>query len=390
MRRLKNRRGIALVLMVFMLSVLIGAAALAVDIGRMRVYRTELSTGTDAGALAAVWNILVKQDASWPDSAVTAAQYYAGRHGIGPDTIQVNAGDVQFGHWTLPSAALGSCTAVPGAAGTCWQAAPVSDTNGVMVVSQTRTAATQNYTFGRFFGINSHTTRDTAIAVMGYVGVTSCVRPIALPYQALLDQLYPPAGSQTIATHPKLTDDDVTKLQNAGLADTVSLKLGSDSQQGNFYIVNLGPYADVNGNLYSPSPNFGGLNIFSDRFGGDCSHSPWSIGPGDWLQGKTGDADGPTRSGYGELCGINVGGNGSFPCPTQDSIKIAVWGTENDSFCTPRCFQVMFIGIFVVVDFVKTAGVNAYEGVVGYFAAMPSQGALTNVPTPIRKIQLVY
>jgi hypothetical protein len=147
---------------------------------------------------------------------------------------------------------------------------------------------------------------------------------------------------------------------------------------------------DANGNLYSPSPNFGGLNVFSDRFGGDCANSPWSIGPGDWLQGKTGDADGPTRSGYGELCGINVGGNGSFPCPTQDSIKIAVWGTEDDTKCTPRCFQVKFVGIFVVVDFVKTSGASAYEGVVGYFAAMPSSGALTNVPTPIKKIQLVY
>ena len=379
--RLKNRRGMTLVLMAFMLTVLIGSAAFAVDFGRMYLYRTQLATAADAGALAGAWHVL-KKSTPLQDSAVAAAKHYASLHLVGPDTIKLDDADVIPGNWDLATKTFSSRD---------WTA---SDLDAIKVVTRTRTGATQNYTFGRVLGMNSHTVRDTAIAVMGYVGVTSCVRPIALPYQSLLNQLYPPLAdgtpTQTVLTHPALTQTDVTNLRNAGLADTVSLKLGSDSQQGNFYIVNMGPYAHADQVALSPSPNFGGNNIFADRFGGGCANSPWEIGPGDWLQGKTGDADGPTRAGYGELCGVNVGGNGSFPCPTQDSIKVAVWGTENDGVCSPRCFQVMFVVIFVVVDFAKIAGSNPYEGVVGYFAAMPSSGSFTNVPTPIQKIGLVY
>lgn len=393
MLRVKNRRGVTLVLMAFMLTVLIGAAAFAVDFGRMMLYRTQLSAASDAAALAGAWHVLHKN--LLPDSAVAAAQDYASRHRVGPDAVQVDASEVSLGHWTIPTA--GGCTPKPpgpGITNSCWQS-PASDTNGVMVVSRTRTSATQSYTFGKVLGFDSHTVRDTAIAVMGYVGVTTCVRPIALPLQSLLVQLYDTNADGTpkvtVADHPTLVDSDVVRLRNAGIADTVSLKLGSSADQGNFYIVQLGPYAHADGVPLSPSPDWNtGANPFGERFGGDCSHSPWSIGPGDWLQGKTGDADGPTRDGYGTLCGVSSVGNGATPCVPPDSIKIAVWGREDDTMCSPRCFQVAFVGIFVVVDFLKTSGANAFEGVVGYFAAMPSSGSFTNVPTPIQKIGLVY
>ena len=376
MQRLKNRRGVTLVLMAFMLTILIGAAAVAVDFGKLMLYRSQLSAASDAAALAGVYQVLHK--GVLPDAAVSEAKHYAGLHRVGPDTVTLADGDVTGGSWDLNTHVF----------------TPRDWTDPALDAVRVVSHYDAPYGFGRLFGLNSHTVRDTAIAVMGYVGVTTCVRPIALPLQSLLIQLYDTNADGTpvepVATHPTLVDSDVVRLKAAGPADTVALKLGSDSQQGNFYIVDLGPYSHADKVPLSPSPNFGGMNIFSDRFGGDCSNSPWAIGPGDWLQGKTGDADGPTRSGYGELCGISVGGNGAFPCPTQDSIKIAVWGTEDDGVCTPRCFQVAFVGIFVVVDFLKTSGANAFEGVVGYFAAMPSSGALTNIPTPIQKIGLVY
>lgn len=378
MRQLKNRRGVTLVLMAFMMTVLIGAAAFAVDFSKLMLFRTQLSAASDAAALAGVYQVLHKQ----PTNAVAEAQYYAALHRVGPTTVTLAGGDVTGGSWDLNTRTFTQITP-PGD----WTD-PALD--AVRVVSHYDAP----YGFGRLFGLNSHTVRDTAIAVMGYVGVTTCVRPIALPLQALLNQLYgtDAAGNPNVlvANHPALTTDDVNKLKAANIADTVALKLGSSSEQGNFYIVNLGPYSHADKVPLSPSPNFGGMNIFTDRFGGDCSNSPWEIGPGDWLEGKTGDADGPTRSGYGQLCGINGVGNGASPCPTQDSIKIAVWDTEDDAVCTPRCFHVSFIGIFIVVDFLKTSGANPFEGVVGYFAAMPSSGALTNIPTPIQKIGLVY
>lgn len=380
MRRLKNRRGVTLVLTAFMMTILIGAAALAVDFGRMRVYRAQLSTASDAAALAGAYQIL-KNSTPLEDSAVTEAQYFASRHIVGTDSVQLDAGDVTAGSWNLTTLTFTPLD---------WTDANV---NAIKVASRTRTDATQNYTFGRLFGINSHTVRDTAIAVMGYVGITTCVRPIALPYQMLLNQLYGYDGSgnpnETYTTHPTLTDADVTSLTNAGPSMAVQLKLGNDATQGNFYILQMGPYMDASGNLYSPSPNFGGNNVFGDRFGGDCSNSPWRIGPGDWLQGKTGDANGPTETGYETLCGVSITGNGFYGCPGSDSIKVAVWGNEDDSKCSPRCFQTLFVGIFVVTGYTKSPGTDP-DGVWGYFAAMPSSGSFTNVPTPIKKIGLVY
>jgi Flp pilus assembly protein TadG len=389
MPRLKNRRGVTLVLMAFMFTMLIGAAAVAIDFGRMRMYRTQLSTASDAAALAAVWHVLYK---STPlhDSAVTAAQYYALQHRVGPDADTLNDGDVTPGVWTLQNTCPSRTAADCFAASADWTDPNI---NAVRVVSRTRSPATQNYIFGQLFGINSHTVRDTAVAVMGYVGVTTCVRPIALPYQMLLNQIYGTDASgnpnQTFLSHPNLTDADVQALQAAGPAMAVQLKLGNDATQGNFYILQMGPYAHSDGIPLSPSPNFGGNNIFTDRFGGDCANSPWAIGPGDWLEGKTGDANGPTESGYQELCNTTINSNGFYPCSPPDSIKIAVWGNENDAMCTPRCFQTLFVGIFVVTGYTKSPG-TAPDGVWGYFAAMPSEGSLTNVPTPIKKLQLIY
>ena len=48
--KLENRRGVTLVLMAFMLTVLIGSAAFAVDFGRMYLYRTQLHAASDAAA----------------------------------------------------------------------------------------------------------------------------------------------------------------------------------------------------------------------------------------------------------------------------------------------------------------------------------------------------
>lgn len=377
MPRLKNRRGVTLVLTAFMITVLIGAAAFAVDFGRMYMFRTQLSSAADAAALAGIWQVLHKEPL--PDSAVNQAKSYASRHLVGTDTVKLDDVDITPGVWTFP---FGPFTA------RSW-----GDTiYAIQVVARTRTPATQNYIFGPVLGINSHTVLDTAVAVWGYVGVTTCVRPVAIPYQSLLNQIYPPdsAGNPTMGVDHDLTPEDVAKLQAAGPADAVSLKLGSDATAGNFYLVNLGPYANPDTIPYSPGPSVVGQPVFSDQFGGDCSHSPWSIGPNDWLQGRTGNADGPTQAGFDELCGGNIQGTGTFPCNApleKREIKIALWANENDGVCTPRCFLVKMIGVFVVTGYTKTA--QGTDGIDGYFSSIPTSGSFTQFPTPITKIGLV-
>jgi len=376
MPKLKNRPGVTLVLTAFMVTALIGAAAFAVDFGRMYMYRTQLSTAADAAALAGVWEVLNKT----PTNGLAQAESYASRHLVGTDVVTLDDADVTPGTWTLDFGPFAPLAA--------WDDPAV---DAVRVVARTRTAATQNYTFGRVLGFTSHTVVDTAIAIWGYVGVTTCVRPVAIPYISLLTQLYHDAsGNPTVDISYNLTPDDVVRLQNAGPADALPLKLGGGATAGNFYLVNLGPYANPNGVLFSPGPSVAGQPVFSDQFGGDCSHSPWSLGPGDWLQGRTGNADGPTQSGFEELCGGNITGTGTFPCNAplaKREIKIALWANEDDGFCTPRCFQVKMVGVFVVVSYTKSS--SGDDGITGYFSSIPTSGSFTNVPTPITKIGLV-
>jgi len=374
MNRLKNRRGVTLVLMAFMLTVLIGSAAFAVDFGRMMLYRTELHTASDAAALAGAYQILKKDPASASDSAIALAA----RHTVDAGSVTLAPSDVIPGRWSVANGFVPTVWTDP-------------DVNAV----ETTTRYTGIFTFGKLLGLTIHNVTATSQAVMAYVGRTSCVRPVAIPYQSLLNQLYPVdpvTGNPTMDVSHDLTDADVANLQNAGPDKAVSLKLGSDSQQGNFYIVNLGPYSHSDQVPLSPSPNFGGQPVFVNRFGGDCSNSPWSIGPGDWLEGKTGDADGPTQAGFELLCNVSITGNGTVACDpslsVEDrSIKVAMWATEDDGVCTPRCFKVKYVGVFVITAYTKSA--QGDDGISGYFSTLASSGAFTDSPSPIRKIGLV-
>jgi hypothetical protein len=253
---------------------------------------------------------------------------------------------------------------------------------------------TANYGFGRFFGINNHTISSVSEAAVGNVGATTCVRPVAVPYQALLDQLYPPAGTKTPSYN--LTPTDVANLRAATMANAALLKAGDSGDlpvNGSFYLVQMGPYMYANGTLASPAPDWGGGGLnggFPVRFGGNCTNSPWSIGPGDWLQGKQGNAAGPTQAGFEQLCGISISGNGTFNCPApieQRSIKVAMWSDADAGVCSPRCFKVKYMGVWVVTQYVKSPGSD--DGIFGYFSSMAADGSFTTVPGPLQKIALV-
>ena len=372
MERLKNRRGVTLVLMAFMLTVLIGSAAFAVDFSRMFLYRGQLHSAADAAALAGVVQIADKA----PDTAQDSAIVFAAKHVVDNTTVSLAPGDVIPGHWTV----AGGFTPLG-----LWN-------DPTLNAVQVTTRYTGTYSFGRIFGLSTAPQSVTAQAVMTYAGATTCVRPVSIPYQSLLNQIYgfDASGNPVMGVSHDLTDSDIDALRAAGPSKAVQLKLGDDATQGNFYLLQLGPYAHSDGIALSPSPNFGGNNVFSDRFGGDCSHSPWSIGPGDWLQGKTGDANGPTESGYEELCGISISSPGTYACPApldKRSIKVAMWATENDGVCSPRCFQVKYAGVFIVTSYQKSSG-TAEDGISGYFSTMATSGSFSDAPSPIQKIGL--
>jgi hypothetical protein len=358
----------------------IGAATLAVDVGRIYLFRAELHAATDAAALSAAERIM---DSDIP-SAVDTAVSYGGRHSVENANITVNPAAVIPGTWTIGGGF------VPVAD---WTVRPIT---AVQVTAQYNA----NYTFGRFFGINSHTTTAVSQAAVGYIGATTCIRPVAVPYQALLDQIHPPAGSFNAATYD-LTPTDVDLLKASTQSSAALLKAGDSGDlpvNGSFYLLQMGPYryagtGYANGPLASPSPDWGGGGMnggFPVRFGADCSNDPWTVGPGDWLQGKQGNAAGPTQAGFETLCGISISGNGTYNCPAplaNRTIKVAMWSIADAGVCSPRCFKVKYVGVWVVTQYVKSSGSD--DGIYGYFSAMPSDGAFTAVPGPLQKIALV-
>jgi Flp pilus assembly protein TadG len=360
--RLRNQRGFTLILMTFMFTVLIGAAAFAVDFGQMYVLRAQLHAASDGAALAGAQRLMSNAPSEASDTAIA----YAAKDSVGKTAIVMAAADVIPGNFTFGGGF------VPTVGGS-WTTADAIKTTARF---------TGSYGFGRFFGFSTKSLTATSIAAVGSIGATACIKPVAIPYQALLDQIYPP-GSKDPSWN--LTPDDVIRLQ--GPHTPTELKLGTDAVQGNFYLINMGPYSHADQVPLVPGPTWGGDNIFVDRFAsnGSCS---MMIAPGDWLQGKTGNAAGPTEQGVEQLCGITISGNGNFPCPNAMKIKVAMWGVENDAVCTPRCFQVKYNGVFVVTGFSKYTGTTP-DGLWGYFTDMASDGAFTTVPGPLLKIALV-
>ena len=380
MDRLKNRRGVTLILTAFMLTALIGSAAFAIDFGRMYWYRAQLSTATDAAALAGAFQIL-KKKTPLEDSVKALAVSFAGKHVVGVTAVVLDPNSVTPGNWKP--------TQTPNFQARNWTDA---DVNAVQVATQ----YTASYGFGKVLGLSTHVVRDTAQAVMAYVGRTTCLRPVALPFQALLDQLTAHDGVARDAATYSLTDADVTALKNAGVADAVQLRVtdeGVSPVSGNFYGIQLGPWQFADGTAGNPNT---GMSAFDTDLGGPCSGESYTgdVGPGDWLSPENGEGGSNIPKGIAQLCGLSnsdVNGNKTVACPTPyPEIKAALWAPNASppAGCS-NCFYTKVVGVFAVTGYHSTAGHTSGDGVIGYFTAMPSSGSLSATPGPIQKVGLV-
>lgn len=288
------------------------------------------------------------------------------------------------------------------AAGGSWTA---STNNAVQATS--RYAA--NYRFGQLFGFSTRMRTATSIAAVGSVGSTDCIRPWAVPYQTMLDILYPPANTVSAATY-NLTSADVVRLAAMTTANNFFLKIGSASSgvvSGNFYGVRLPPILYANGTVGNP---WSGGNNYSNALGYTCaqlasamagqSTNP-NIGIGDWLQAENGNMAGPTGQGVAALCQTagnggttpaNASGNATFTCNVPVSIKMTMWATSGNapgvSGCGGACFLVKYIGVFAVTGYTKGTGSNP-DGVTGYFSALVTSGQFSGTPGPVKRIALV-
>lgn len=379
---LRNRRGATMILVGVSLLALVGFMALAVEMGRMYLFRAQVHVASDAAALAGAERMLHEQLVGAADTAVAY-----GRLNLVERTVPtITTADIEPGAWNFATS-----TFTPAVNGN-WSA---STNNAVRATAR----YTASYRFGRIFGLTTRLRSATSVAAVGSVSGTSCVRPIAVPYQRLLDARYGD-GVKDAMTYA-LTADDVNWFgDNHPLILLKSGDATSNVISGNFYGIRMPPLLYADGTAGNP---WSGANDFSNALGANCATLAAqiasaggrpTIGINDWMLAENGNMVNKTGDGVAELCkangGItppNGGGNRSFTCNAPTRIIISMWSEHGDapgtSGCGGKCFKVKYVGVFYLTEYIKGDGVR------GYFSDLASQGKFSPIPSLIKKIALV-
>lgn len=353
-RRLKNRRGVTLVIVALVSVTLLTVLAVVVDMSRMYNQKNELQTSADAAALAGVIEQFT-DTLTTVDSAVS----YGGKNTVLQKTITVNPADVICGFWNAATQTYVGDSDHCGA----------SD-NAVTVT--VRDSA--RYIFAGLLGTSKQVTA-LARAYAAYVGNQKCIKPWAVPY-TLLTKTLQPSNTDTLRD---LDETDAELLRSMTKAQrTFKLKIGTPPNAGNF------------GSLYIPdedpdAPN-GGANLYQYNIT-DCNST--LIGPGDTLETQTGNMKGPTDKGVEDFCEAT----GSFNKSTGDCYdshgnlgiptKAALWsqGTTKDN----GNFAVI---VRQIVSFVLE-NLSSDTEITGYFLPLKTSGAITTTVTSTQRPILV-
>jgi Flp pilus assembly protein TadG len=355
MRCSTNRRGATIVLVAMVIVVLVGILGLVIDFSRFYAYRTQMQTTADAASLAGALEVARSSPATAPDTAL----HYVALDSVDGGAPTVPRDSIQPVIWDFSN---GSHTIAAG-----WTAAGVN----AVRVSVTHAAP---YTFGAVWQTGSATLHTTAIAAVGFVGATNCLKPWAVSYQTLLNALYPPAGSKPVSYN--LTAADIQTLSREGPANKLSLLLG-----------NTNPVTPGNIAAVQVDSPWSGNAAYKATIAGTCSQK--AIGPGTWLPTDPGEGSGQTATSLKSFCDANGGTTGStanFTCTAQPRVKMAVWDIDNGLSGNNLTFRVKYIAVFAIMGFNKKSGPEEIDG---YFSEMASTGSISGTPSPVKSGLLV-
>jgi hypothetical protein len=199
LRRGTGRTGATLVFVALSMVVLLGVAALAIDVGYAYVIRGELQNAADSGALAGAQVLYANNGTAVNPGANAEAADYATRHLSEQATVEVES--VTRGHWSFGLGALakgfypneGTLEPVP-----LWNVttealdANVNFINAVQVITRRSTDASGQLRqpfFAAVFGGAAPMVRTTAVAYIGFAGTLEegvADQPIAICEEAIL------------------------------------------------------------------------------------------------------------------------------------------------------------------------------------------------------------
>ena len=183
-----TRKGAVTVLVAVLMVVLLGCAAMAVDIGHLYVARTELQRAADAAALAGALALgRTSDDAPYGDyyrdseDIYSQAEKYALANKVVGHGVVVNrASDIKIGYLQYPRDLSASL-----------QVVPLDACNAVQVIARRDSTSPDGRVrlfFAPIWGINSSNVSASAVAVLddrfyGFapqVGIPNCVMPLAV------------------------------------------------------------------------------------------------------------------------------------------------------------------------------------------------------------------
>jgi len=130
----------------FLMILMLGMVAFAVDVGYMMVEQTQLQSAADSAAMAAAANMSGIQS-----NMLSAAQQYGGYYNAGGKAVSIASSDVQYGTWNSTSRAF-----TPGG----------SVSNAIKVTARRDNSTGANGTFfGRVLGLTSFSIPVSAVAI---------------------------------------------------------------------------------------------------------------------------------------------------------------------------------------------------------------------------------
>lgn len=205
---IRNQRGISAVMVAILTVVIVGFAALAIDIGHLVVVRNELQNAADAGALAGARVLYVySEEGTEVDLRVnTYANQVSYDTAIANKSEKVpvdvhwtsgNEGDVQRGHWSFATRTF-TPSDVTGPPPLCYTGTECYSTqeldgnldfvNAVRVKVRRQDTPAVSY-LARIFGYESFTVTAEAVAYLGFAGNLKpgeLDQPIAICKQAIM------------------------------------------------------------------------------------------------------------------------------------------------------------------------------------------------------------
>ena len=394
MMRLEKRKGVFVVLFGLLFMVLMGAAAMSIDMSRIWTMRNELQTAADAGAVAGAIQLTPPHNKNRAtDSATIVAQMNRALY----DVVQVDS--VELGDWDDVTAVF-----TPG----------VNPPNAVHVVVSHGT----NKLIMGALGIAAPRVKARATAwANAPINNSNCIRPWSIPYVILMSKInarYGLANTAENLTRPFTNDDRDTLAVMTAEERTFKLKMGSGNgnqttvddpppgseEPGNFQAVKLPRKRSADGTVNPDGiPPISGADGYREAISGAVCYQ---LGVGDILEVQTGDLVGPT------LQGVERNGNEDhYVCYTltQNGDCLNEDGTAGVDIkaafhlCYSGCngaseVEVQLLGSFTLTKVQPVGGgapdpENPPGSITGIFKPITSTGPVGPGPTTIKRIILV-